>query len=296
MFDRPVTICVDGSAIPHRPQNRDAPDSCIKNASSDESVWCYEHVTISAVDCRRSLKLGSMMMRDKGDQADIVMELLLQVKEHLNIGWVIWDSGFDKGDLISFCNHHGIRFCARKTRGGDIVEEMAENPVEEDGVTAIRPDYTYTSGANCDLFAVKRGEIGLSNMVEEERKQASLHDFAPSDDDVDDEDEDDEGEKWILWATNSESLDENNIIAHGMLYRIRWSIETSYRVIKERFKASTTSISDALRVWVWKLATVLYNAWVLLRILIRDAGAALDPGESAIRTHSFQRILKTEFG
>jgi len=100
----------------------------------------------------------------------------------------------------------------------------------------------------------------------------------------------------VLWATNSDSLNDDNIVAHGMLYRIRWSIETSYRVAKEHFKASTTSISQALRVWVWKLALVFYNAWVLLRILIRKEGFAVEPTESAIGTHSFQRILKTEYG
>jgi IS4 transposase len=85
-------------------------------------------------------------------------------------------------------------------------------------------------------------------------------------------------------------------MAHGMLYRIRWSIETSYRVMKEHFKASTTSISDAIRIFVWKLALLFYNAWLLLRILLRDKGMVVKPGETALRTHSFQRFLETDYG
>jgi len=290
MFDRPVTVCVDGSAIPHRPQSGNgAPDSCIKNRSSEESVWCYEHVTISAVDCRRSIKLGSLLMRDHGKQADLVMELLQQAKDYINIGWVIWDAGFDKGDLISFCNQNNIRFCARKKRGGNVVEDLTEETANEDGTTALERDYKYESGAMCDLFAVQRGEINLANISTDTSEQSSLSDFGPDADDEDDE-------EWILWATNSDSLSEENIMAHGMLYRVRWSIETSYRVIKEHFKASTTSISDALRIFVWKLAMLFYNAWLLLRILLRDKGMVVKPGETALRTHSFQRFLETDYG
>ncbi len=47
--------------------------------------------------------------------------------------------------------------------------------------------------------------------------------------------------------------------------------------MKEHFKASTTSISDAIRIFVWKLALLFYNAWLLLRILLRDNG---DGGEA----------------
>lgn len=290
MFDRPVTLYVDGSAIPHRPQSGNpAPDSCVKNRSSEESVWCYEHVTISAVDCRRSIKLGSLLMRDHGKQADLVMELLQQARKYVNIGWVIWDAGFDKGDLISFCNHHNIRFCSRKKRGGNVVERVTEETANEEGTTALERDYEYTSGAVCDLFAVQRGEINLANVSSDTTKQAALTDFDP-------DAETDDDEEWILWATNSDSLNAENIMAHGMLYRVRWSIETAYRVIKEHFKASTTSLSDAIRIFVWKLALLFYNAWALLRILLKEKGVVVKPGETEVRTHSFQRYLTTEYG
>lgn len=287
MFDREVTICVDGTSIEHRPQMSDsAPNSCVKNRGDESSVWCYKQITISAVDCRRSLKLGSVLMRRWNHQSNAVMELLKEAMKHVNIGWVIWDGGFDTGALISFCNHHDLRFVGRKKNQGDVVDSITEETANEEGTTAWEENYQYTSGAKCHVFAIQRGEINLAN-VSSDGSQTAIGDFLP---------DGNPGEKWILWTTNSDSLDDHNIIAHGMLYRVRWSIETSYRVIKEHFKASTTSIRDALRIWIWKLAMVLYNAWVLLRILVRDKGVSVAPGEAPVKTHSFQRILQVDYG
>ena len=53
------------------------------------------------------------------------------------------------------------------------------------------------------------------------------------------------------------------------LYKKRWGIETSYRMIGQFF-AKTTCDDYAVRVWYFVLAVLLYNVWVLLNAHAKD--------------------------
>ena len=53
------------------------------------------------------------------------------------------------------------------------------------------------------------------------------------------------------------------------LYKKRWGIETSYRMIGQFF-AKTTCGCYAVRVWYFVLAVLLYNWWVLLNARVRN--------------------------
>jgi hypothetical protein len=53
------------------------------------------------------------------------------------------------------------------------------------------------------------------------------------------------------------------------LYKRRWGIETSYRVIGQ-FYPKTTSNSYVIRVFYFVLAVLLYNVWVLLNARVRE--------------------------
>ena len=51
------------------------------------------------------------------------------------------------------------------------------------------------------------------------------------------------------------------------LYRMRWSIETGYRV-KGDFKANTTSKSYVVRITYLMISICLYNLWVLVNLIV----------------------------
>lgn len=53
------------------------------------------------------------------------------------------------------------------------------------------------------------------------------------------------------------------------LYKKRWGIETSYRMIGQ-FQSKTTSNSYAIRVFYFVLAVLLYNIWVLLNTRVKN--------------------------
>jgi len=53
------------------------------------------------------------------------------------------------------------------------------------------------------------------------------------------------------------------------LYKKRWGIETSYRMIGQ-FYPKTTSNSYAIRVFYFVLAVLLYNVWVLLNARVKE--------------------------
>jgi hypothetical protein len=53
------------------------------------------------------------------------------------------------------------------------------------------------------------------------------------------------------------------------LYKKRWGIETSYRMIGQ-FYPKTTSNSYAIRIFYFVLAVLLYNVWVLLNARVKE--------------------------
>lgn len=289
MFDRKVTICIDGTAIATRPKNNPTPgDGGTKNIGKEESKWCYKHITISAVDCRRSLKLGSVMLYDLGRKFTKLIELLERVRELVKVGWVTWDSGFESGKLRVWCDQNNIRYIGRRSCTDNVVELMENNPVNEEGTAGLKREFRYTDGTFAHLFGVHRGEIGVENPEKGKYRDATLEEFT--------EDGERDDYEWVMFITNSDSISEVNVNAHAMIYRVRWSIETAYRVIKDEFKAKTTSRRPSMRVFVWHLAMVLYNAWVLLRILLRKDDDFVTSHDSAIRARSFAKIVLSDYG
>lgn len=53
------------------------------------------------------------------------------------------------------------------------------------------------------------------------------------------------------------------------LYKKRWGIETGYRDIKE-FEAKSHSLFDAVRLFLYLQAILLYNVWVQINFMYRD--------------------------
>lgn len=53
------------------------------------------------------------------------------------------------------------------------------------------------------------------------------------------------------------------------LYKKRWGIETSYRMINE-FLPKTTSRSWIVRIFYFILACLIYNTWVVLNARARE--------------------------
>jgi IS4 transposase len=53
-----------------------------------------------------------------------------------------------------------------------------------------------------------------------------------------------------------------------LLYSRRWSVETSYRMLKHSFWMKTTSKNYFIRLFYFLLSTFLYNTWLLSDILI----------------------------
>lgn len=95
---------------------------------------------------------------------------------------------------------------------------------------------------------------------------------------------DDEKERWLPFIT-SIPVDETNRETLAEDYRLRWGIETSYRM-KNQFKAKTCSRCYPVRYVLYMLSICMYNLWVLLNILhAENKGVA--PGKPTITVDSF---------
>lgn len=86
----------------------------------------------------------------------------------------------------------------------------------------------------------------------------------------------DEKEKWITLATDMELCPGEDVksflLRVVMLYRGRWSVETSYRCIED-FHGYTHSLHYQSRFLLFAIAVLLYNIWVARAALAGENGA-----------------------
>jgi len=89
---------------------------------------------------------------------------------------------------------------------------------------------------------------------------------------------------------------DDNPIAHdssetawgiGRIYRDRWSVETAFRDRKETFQARTTSRDLGYRRFLWMMANLLYNGWVLLNTAVADQSPDRDDDEIVVKQATY---------
>ncbi|MEM3101723.1 MAG: transposase [Candidatus Nitrosotenuis sp.] len=81
--------------------------------------------------------------------------------------------------------------------------------------------------------------------------------------------EEDEEEMAYYLATNMKH-DANKLLD---MYRNRWGIETSYRVI-EQFMPQTTSKAYVIRLFYFLFAVWMYNLWIIFNINLQGYGVS----------------------
>lgn len=124
----------------------------------------------------------------------------------------------------------------------------------------------------------------LGEWVDHERRQSGLDEFP--------ECREDATGAWDVYVTNIDDVTAVNAREWANRYANRWAIESEYRVIKKNFLAKTSTRDYSTRVLYWLLAVTLYNAWVLLDLLLWAERDGSQGGEYAIPSSSFGDVLK----
>ena len=274
MFDRPVTIALDDTKIEYCPQGDAGVPDWINYTNQVRTSYMYSFVTVSAIYRGRSVKLAVFPYTPNNMKTtDAAIEVLNRAREYVKIDTVLADSGYSSYRIIDYCSNHGIDYIGRARKRNAVKERLKEfdGPLDygKYGINYYSRKYYQTN-----LFSVPKqfgrpkGDTETVGDLEEE--QASLGEWGGGVEPEEDEDEAEEidFDEYITYYTNIDDLDKEKIEQLDGFYRNRWAIETAYRVIKDEFLARTTSRNFEVRVFYFRFATLLYNAWVLLNILV----------------------------
>jgi hypothetical protein len=77
----------------------------------------------------------------------------------------------------------------------------------------------------------------------------------------------DNSKETLYYATNVDMSDKplEEIIT---IYKNRWTVENAFKSQKREFLGKTYSVNFTIRFFLWALATVLYNAWLLCNLCV----------------------------
>jgi putative transposase len=197
-----------------------------KPQQGTSKAYRFATLTIVDEDCRLTIKAVSV--DGLIPKKEIVRELVSYAKARININNVYLDRGFLSIDVISMLNKMNIHYIMPATLNPRIKKLLRQHEAPK-----IFNNYRIgTTEKNT-----------LTNVVITYDKDG----------------------KKIAFITN---LDVSRLTAHRIpqLYKKRWGIETSYRVIN-RFRPKTTSKNYIIRLFYFFFSVCLYDLWELTNII-----------------------------
>ena len=201
----------------------------------------YQFLTLSVIgETGERFVVDFHQVASKQEKVEGVKQLVNEAQERLIVRDVFMDRGFSQVLYIQALHETGANFVIRARRNSK-TKKMWEN-VDEDGIN-IEHDVTMSrSRAPYESTTVTR--------VVTPPKEGS-------------------GDEYFTYITNR-TLTKRSAQRIAKSYERRWGIETSFRVVLD-FLPRTASMDFALRMFYFSFATLFYNMWVLVNLLVREA-------------------------
>ncbi|RLM67111.1 transposase [Halorubrum sp. Atlit-26R] len=295
MLDRPVDICIDGTAREYHNRNDtdvEEPDGVLHRYPKYETGYAYEDITLTAIYRGRAIVLASVSKVKSDEQYQCVRYLIDRACSLVNVNNVYADSEYGTQKICSYITHCGLDYVIkkRKTRGAvkEFLAEGAEGRADWTDYEIEGADHTMHKTTLLALEKItrsvtKKGEKRKAGETNDGTSQTTL----PGMNGPDEEDDEGEGDGTeVEYAAFITSLDvearglhpsgtgarraETTAFGVGQLYQKRWSIETAFRDIKQNFLANPRSRCLGVRRFFFMLCLLLYNCWVLLNLIVAD--------------------------
>lgn len=307
MLDRPVDICIDGTAREYNNRSDtdvEEPDGVLHRYPKYETGYAWEDITVTAIYRGRAIVLASISKVKADERFQCVRYLIDRARDLVNVRNVYADSEFGTQRICSYITQCGMDYVMkkRKTRGKvkEFLSEEAEGRAdwkdyEIEGEDHTKHKTTLLALESTSKSVTKKGEQRKQKEADDDTEQSQLagtnvdpveddeEDDADSDGDDDEEDEEEdeiELESFITSFTVHERglepyaegprREEKTAFGVGQLYRKRWAIETAFRDVKKNFKAKPRSRCLGVRRFYWMLCVLLYNCWAILNIIVAE--------------------------
>jgi hypothetical protein len=233
-----VVVAIDFHDQPFfsKAKKRDA--SVVTSKGQKGTKWGHRIATLDVVDKGMRFTLVSIEVTMFTRKEKIVEQLIIEARKHAKIRCVLLDRSFFSVPVINKLDELKVRYLMPAKKNSKIKSIVARSKAYRYTVTR----YEMVSNTK-DVAVFNLVVVDMST-----RKKNLKND------------------DYFTYATNMK-VNENNVVAIGEMYRKRWGIETGYRVKKD-FRIKTCSTSPVVRYLFLHLSVILFNLWVLYKILM----------------------------
>jgi len=187
------------------------------------------------------ITLVALPVKPLSDKAKLVDRVLTEAKGMIRINLVLLDRGFFTKDVIKVLEEHHLRFLFPVPKN-KLVKQMIREAHKSKNFVA---KYGFKQGKKVVGF------FTIFFILNPDSKERTIW------------------KRYHVFGTNL-PVTNNNRLIFAEIYRKRWNIETSFRVEKHEFLVQTTSKSCKFRLFLFLVAVVLYDFWMILRLKMGD--------------------------
>lgn len=290
MLDRPVDVCIDGTAREYNHRNDtdvDKPDGVLHRYPKYDTGYAWEDITLTAIYRGRAIVLATISKVKADEQFQCVRYLLDRAQDLVDVDNVYADSEFGTQRICSYITHCGLDYVMkkRKTRGS-VKHFLADAEGRADWTDYEIEGKDHTKHKTT-LLALEKVSKAVTKSADERRAdesadtgvQSTLPGMTPDEGEDDDETEREHAAFITSLDVEARGLYPGAVgprrgvetaFSVGQRYRRRWSIETAFRDLKTNFKAAPRSRCLGVRRFFMMLCFLLYNCWVVLNLIVAD--------------------------
>lgn len=203
--------------------------------------YCFRYITLNIVIGDAKITLVALPVKPLSDKAKLVDRVLTETEGIVRINLVLLDRGFFTKDVIKVLEEHHLKFLFPVPKNKLVKQMIRESHKSKNFVAK----YEFKQRKNVV------GSFTIFFLLNPDSKERTIW------------------KRYHVFGTNLlVTNDTRKSLAE--VYRMRWNIETSYRVEKHEFLAETTSKSYKFRLFLFLVAVILYDFWMILRLKMGD--------------------------
>ena len=220
----------------------------VKPRQNTATAWQF--ICLSLVETERRFVIGTLPVNSKKNYPDLSRSLIERVQEYADPQYVYFDSEFYNSNIIETCRELGINYLIR-AKSYDKIQKLEEKVKKSNNDAKIKRDVDFAGlKVSPDLVAVQLDEerVGYS---EETQTTSYITDIT---------------------GFNPDPMD--------LHYRFddRWSIESAFNQIKNRFLPQTESPQTEVRVFYFLTAVLFYNLYQLSKLDLAESAPGVQNG------------------
>ena len=230
------TVAIDYTDKPYYGDSNDP--GVIKTRHQRGTNYCFRYITLSVVIGDAKITLNTLPVNPLSDKTKLVDRLLTEAKRmHIRINLVLLDRSFFTQEIVKIMDKHRLRFLFPVIKNKLVKKMIADAHKSKSNVN----NYKFTKGKK------PTASFTIFFILDPDSHERQIW------------------KRYHAYGTNL-PVDNNNRHIFAEIYRKRWNIETSFRVEKQEFLAQTSSKSYRFRLFLFLVAIILYNLWIVARI------------------------------